>query len=176
MVDRGRPDPHGVLIGRLDRRGRLLWSLPKGHVEAGETPEDAAIREVEEETGIRGHVVAKLGVIDFWFVAGGQRVHKTVHHFLLEADSGELSDADIEVDEVAWVPLDQLPHRLAYDTERKLLDRLPEQLGGPNHKDGPQPGGLQKDGLQKDAHGRGGHRGSADRQGATGPGDGAGTP
>ncbi len=129
VVDRGRPDPHGALIGRLDRRGRLLWSLPKGHVEAGETPEDAAIREVEEETGIRGHVVAKLGVIDFWFVAGGHRVHKTVHHFLLEADSGELSDADIEVDEVAWVPLDQLPTRLAYDTERKLLRRLPDQLG-----------------------------------------------
>ena len=72
--------------------------------------------------------MAKLGVIDFWFVAGGTRIHKTVHHFLLEAESGELSDADVEVDEVAWVPLAELPERLAYDTERKLMAKLPEQL------------------------------------------------
>ena len=121
VVDRAGPVPQGALIGRLDRRGRLLWSLPKGHLEAGETAEDAAIREVEEETGIRGHVLSKLGVIDFWFVAGGARIHKTVHHFLLEAESGELSDADVEVDEVAWVPLEELAERLAYVTERKLL-------------------------------------------------------
>lgn len=129
VVDRGGPVPKAALIGRLDRRGRLLWSLPKGHLEEGETAEDAAIREVEEETGIRGHVLSKLGVIDFWFVAGGARIHKTVHHFLLEADSGELSDADVEVDEVAWVPLTEVAGRLAYDTERKLLATLPEQLG-----------------------------------------------
>ena len=128
VVDRGGPVPQGALIGRFDRRGRLLWSLPKGHLENGETPEDAAVREVEEETGIRGRVLGKLGVIDFWFVAGGARIHKTVHHFLLEAVSGELSDADVEVDEVAWVPLDELPERLAYDTERKLMAKLPDQL------------------------------------------------
>ncbi|WP_051098326.1 NUDIX hydrolase [Sporichthya polymorpha] len=128
VVDRAGPVPQGALIGRLDKRGRLLWSLPKGHLEAGETAEDAAVREVEEETGIRGSVLAKLGVIDFWFVAGGARIHKTVHHFLLEAQSGELSDADVEVDEVAWVPLEELPSRLAYDTERKLMAKVPEQL------------------------------------------------
>ena len=72
-----------AVIGRLDRRGRLLWSLPKGHIEEGETAEQAAVREVEEETGIIGCVVAPLGTIDFWFVAEDRRVHKTVHHFLL---------------------------------------------------------------------------------------------
>lgn len=128
LVDRDLDTPRAVLIGRYDRKGKLLWSLPKGHVERGESPDAAAVREVEEETGIRGHVIAELGTIDFWFVAEGQRIHKTVHHFLLEADSGELSDADIEVDQVAWVPLDELPDRLAYDTERKLLDRLPDLL------------------------------------------------
>jgi 8-oxo-dGTP pyrophosphatase MutT (NUDIX family) len=127
-VDRDQASPRAVLIGRYDRRGRLLWSLPKGHVESGESPADAAVREVEEETGIRGRVIAELGTIDFWFVAAGQRIHKTVHHFLLAAESGELSDADIEVDQVAWVPLDELPDRLAYDTERQLLDRLPNLL------------------------------------------------
>lgn len=116
------------MIGRLDRRGRLLWSLPKGHIEAGETAEEAAVREVEEETGIIGRVVAPLGTIDFWFVAEDRRVHKTVHHFLLQALGGELSDDDIEVAEVAWVPLDELESRLAYADERRLIRRATELL------------------------------------------------
>lgn len=117
-----------AVIGRLDRRGRLLWSLPKGHIEAGETAEQAAVREVEEETGIIGAVVATLGTIDFWFVAEDRRVHKTVHHFLLRALGGELSDADVEVAEVAWVPLGELESRLAYADERRLVRRANELL------------------------------------------------
>ena len=97
-----------ALIGRLDRRGRLLWSLPKGHLEEGETAEQAAVREVEEETGIIASVRAFLGSIDYWFVAEDRRIHKTVHHYLLRAHGGELSDADVEVTEVAWVPLSEL--------------------------------------------------------------------
>lgn len=116
------------MIGRLDRKGRLLWSLPKGHIEAGETAEEAAVREVEEETGIIGRVVAPLGTIDFWFVAEDRRVHKTVHHFLLQALGGELSDDDVEVAEVAWVPLDELEDRLAYADERRLIRRATELL------------------------------------------------
>ncbi len=122
----------GALIGRLDRRGRLLWSLPKGHVEQGETDEQTAVREVHEETGIRGEVWGKLGTIDFWFVADGRRVHKTVHHFLLvvlDPDGGlTLSDEDVEVSEVAWVPLEQVSARLAYADERSLVARVPELL------------------------------------------------
>src|SRR5438477_12578023 len=121
VVDRDAGAPRAALIGRIDRRGRLLWSLPKGHVEIGETTEDAAIREVAEETGITGRVLAPLGTIDFWFVAEGRRIHKTVHHFLLLASGGELSDADIEVEQVEWVPLTELASRLAYDDERRLV-------------------------------------------------------
>jgi ADP-ribose pyrophosphatase YjhB (NUDIX family) len=115
-------EPRAALIGRLDRRGRLLWSLPKGHVEAGETHEDTAVREVAEETGITGRVLARLGTIDFWFVADGRRIHKTVHHFLLLAQGGELSDEDIEVEAVEWVPLGELAERLAYADERRLVE------------------------------------------------------
>ncbi|MFZ2177613.1 MAG: NUDIX hydrolase [Rhodococcus sp. (in: high G+C Gram-positive bacteria)] len=111
-----------ALIGRTDRRGRLLWSLPKGHIEQGETPEQTAIREVEEETGIRGSVLASLGSIDYWFVTDGRRIHKTVHHYLLRYLGGELSDEDVEVTEVAWVPLEELGSRLAYADERKLAE------------------------------------------------------
>jgi 8-oxo-dGTP pyrophosphatase MutT (NUDIX family) len=128
VADDGVTGPRAALIGRTDRRGRLLWSLPKGHIEEGETPEDTAVREVAEETGIIGEVVAPLGIIDFWFVADGRRVHKTVHHFLLRAIGGALSDADVEVTEVAWVPLDELSGRLAYADERALVERAPALL------------------------------------------------
>lgn len=124
VVDRSGTAPQAALIGRHDRRGRLLWSLPKGHLEPGESYEDAAVREVEEETGIRGRLLAPLGTIDFWFVAEGRRIHKTVHHYLLEAAGGSLSDEDAEVVEVAWVPLDEVPSRLAYADERRLVGRV----------------------------------------------------
>lgn len=121
VVDLSGDVPHGALIGRTNRRGQLLWSLPKGHIEPGETAEQAAMREVAEETGITGTIVGELGKIDFWFVAEGRRVHKTVHHYLLRATGGELSDSDIEVTEVAWVPLPQIADKLAYADERDLL-------------------------------------------------------
>jgi ADP-ribose pyrophosphatase YjhB (NUDIX family) len=124
VVDRSGSATRAALIARHDRRGRLVWSLPKGHLENGETPEDAAVREVEEETGIRGVVLGALGTIDFWFVAEQRRVHKTVHHYLLEASSGELSDADIEVVEVAWVPLAEVSATLAYADERRLITKV----------------------------------------------------
>lgn len=128
VLDRLSADACGALIGRLDRRGRLLWSLPKGHLESGETIEQTAAREVAEETGIQGDVIARLGVIDFWFVAGGSRIHKTVHHYLLLATGGVLSDEDVEVSEVAWVPLAQVAERLAYDDERRLVLAVPGLL------------------------------------------------
>lgn len=126
VVDRRGDSLLAVLIGRLDRHGHLRWSLPKGHIEPGETPEQAAEREVHEETGISSRVLAPLGTIDFWFTSDRRRVHKTVHHFLLEARGGELSDTDIEVDEVAWVPLDEVAERLAHEDERRLLEHLPD--------------------------------------------------
>jgi 8-oxo-dGTP pyrophosphatase MutT (NUDIX family) len=135
-IDGPREDQVAALIGRIDRRGRLLWSLPKGHIEVGETAEQTAIREVAEETGVQGDVLAALGSIDYWFVTDGRRVHKTVHHYLLRFSSGELCDDDDEVAEVAWVPIRELPSRLAYADERRLavvadelIDRL--QTDGP---------------------------------------------
>ncbi|MCU1656510.1 MAG: ADP-ribose pyrophosphatase [Pseudonocardiales bacterium] len=122
IVDLDGDVPLGALIGRTDKLGRLLWSLPKGHIEEGETAEQAAVREVAEETGITGEILAELGTIDFWFVAEGRRVHKTVRHYLLRATGGELSDADIEVTAVAWVPLPDIQEQLAYPDERGLVE------------------------------------------------------
>lgn len=116
-------DRRAAVIGRIDRRGALVWSLPKGHVEDGETNAQAAVREVREETGIAGEVLRELGTIDYWFVVENRRVHKTVHHFLMTAVGGELSAEDVEVTEVAWVPLGDLDQRLAYADERRLVRR-----------------------------------------------------
>lgn len=120
--------PRAALIARYDRDGRLRWSLPKGHVEAEETIEEAAVREVEEETGILGRIIAPLGSVDYWFSADHGRVHKTVHHHLLLAVGGELSDADVEVAAVAWFPLDEVHGRLTHDDERLLVAKVPELL------------------------------------------------
>lgn len=117
----GADELRAALIGRVDRRGRTLWSLPKGHIETGETAELTAIREVAEETGLTGSVLAPIGKIDYWFAVEGRRVHKTVHHFLLSWQSGDLSTEDYEVSEVAWVPLAELTTRLTYSDERKLV-------------------------------------------------------
>ncbi len=119
-----------ALIARHDRRSRLLWSLPKGHVEAGETPEEAALREVLEETGLVGRIVAPLGVIDFWFVVEDRRIHKTVHHFVIEAIGGDLSDEDVEVEAVEWIPFDQVLRRLAYGDERRLVEKVADIVPG----------------------------------------------
>ncbi|WP_425279020.1 NUDIX hydrolase [Corynebacterium bovis] len=119
-----------ALIGRLDRRGRLLWSMPKGHIEPDESHHATAEREVWEETGIAGEVFADLGTIDYWFVSDGVRIHKTVHHHLLRYVDGDLNDEDPEVTEVAWLPVSHLVERLAYADERTLArqayDRLPD--------------------------------------------------
>lgn len=121
-IDGPKESQVAALIGRIDRRGRMLWSLPKGHIEMGETAEQTAVREVAEETGVQGSVLAALGSIDYWFVTEGRRVHKTVHHYLMRFLGGELSDEDVEVTEVAWVPLKELPSRLAYADERRLAE------------------------------------------------------
>ena len=117
----------GLLIGRRDQKDtsgkRILWSLPKGHIEEGETPEQAALREVHEETGIESVIEKSLGVIDFWFMAGGKRIHKTVHHYLFRESGGLLAPQESEVDEVAWFPLEEIIGRLAYPDEKKLISR-----------------------------------------------------
>lgn len=117
----------GLLIGRRDHKdstgSRILWSLPKGHIEDGETPEQAAIREVTEETGIRSEIERSLGVIDFWFMAGGKRIHKTVHHFQFKETGGILAPQESEVDEVGWFPLNEIIGLLAYPDEKKLIAR-----------------------------------------------------
>ncbi|GMA21602.1 hypothetical protein GCM10025862_36230 [Arsenicicoccus piscis] len=82
-VEQGRAEL--AIIARHNRAGRVEWCLPKGHIEGTETLEQTAVREVAEETGIEGRVLTRLGSIDYWFTTSSARVHKVVHHYLLEA-------------------------------------------------------------------------------------------
>ncbi len=117
--------PEAAIIARRNRAGRLEWCLPKGHLEGDETPEQAAVREISEETGITGRVVRPLGVIDYWFTGEDRRVHKVVHHFLLAQAGGVLGvdgDPDGEAEKAAWVLVGELAERLAYPNERRLAE------------------------------------------------------
>ena len=114
-----------ALIRATNLRGDPVWGLPKGHPKQRERPIDAAIREVEEETGLvvqlEGHVPAAS--IDYWFVArDGVRVHKRVDFYRMAAVGGDPTHHDDEVDEVALLPPAEARARLTYDNERAVLD------------------------------------------------------
>lgn len=122
-----------AVIARRNRGGKLEWCLPKGHLEGTETPEQAAVREVSEETGIHSQVLKHLATIDYWFSGTDRRVHKVVHHFLLEALGGELTtenDPDHEAEAVEWVRLDEVAARLAYPNERRIIAMVRDLLMG----------------------------------------------
>jgi 8-oxo-dGTP pyrophosphatase MutT (NUDIX family) len=119
-----RPDGRWVvLISRRNAAGELQWTLPKGGPEEGEGLEVAAVREVEEETGLRCRIEQKLGVIDYWFVwrSAEVRYHKFVHYFLMRHDGGEAGPRDEEAEEVAWMPLPQALDRLTHHCQAIVI-------------------------------------------------------
>ncbi len=130
VVDNPVSPRRAVLIAHRLRGGRLAWTLPKGHVEKGESHEQTAVREVREETGLTARVLAPLGVTDYWFVADSRRIHKWVHHYVLVEAAGELSTEDAEVEQVSWFDLNELSGRLRHRDERRLVAALPDALAG----------------------------------------------
>lgn len=112
-----------ALISHRNRGGRVDWCLPKGHPENNETLEQAAIREVFEETGLEAKIVKKLGTISYRFKVGNKRISKTVHHFLMTQVGGSLdpnNDPAGEVIDAEWVDLEKLQDVLAHENERKM--------------------------------------------------------
>jgi 8-oxo-dGTP diphosphatase len=110
-------------VAMIATRGRTRWGLPKGAVSPGETAEEAALREVLEETGIEARVLEKLDTIAYFFRARGELIHKKVDFYLMEYVAGRLTPQLSEVDDVEWVEIHEALQRSSFDSERKLLEK-----------------------------------------------------
>lgn len=124
-----------ALILRLTPEGKKIWCLPKGKVEKGETLVQTAVREVREETGMKGEIVKKLGSINYWFYSPKDnfKVYKTVHFYLMNYISGNPKDHNWEVQDVKWHKVEDVLNYLNYDSERdiarkagKILNKISE--------------------------------------------------
>jgi 8-oxo-dGTP pyrophosphatase MutT (NUDIX family) len=103
--------------------GRRVLGLPKGHPDGAETPEQAATREVSEETGVRAELVEELGDVEYDYERGGRRIHKVVRFFLFDYLSGDLADHDHEIEEARWMGLAQAAAELTFPGEREIVGR-----------------------------------------------------
>jgi 8-oxo-dGTP pyrophosphatase MutT (NUDIX family) len=125
-----KQNDHGYDVVLIYRTRHDDWSLPKGHIEAGESREQAAIREVQEETGIDSRIVSPLGEATYFFrKRGGDLVRKTVYHFLMEALTTELGKPNWEVTEARWVPITEAQSLLSYEKDREVVTQATAQLG-----------------------------------------------
>ena len=116
------------VAGRRSHSHAGTWTLPKGTPEAGETTEQTAVREVNEETGLRVRITEPFGSIEYTFIQHGTRIRKTVHYFLMEPVGGALADHDHEFEEVRWIPMTEADAILTFDTERALVARAVAHL------------------------------------------------
>jgi 8-oxo-dGTP diphosphatase len=129
VVFRPSPKGKGWEIVAVQRPRHDDWSLPKGHLEDGETKEQAALREVKEETGLDARILNHLGAIQYYFrKPKGDLIHKVVHFYLMEATSSELGKANWEVAEVRWVPIDEAQNLLSYKNDMGVVTKAHAEL------------------------------------------------
>lgn len=120
----------GFEVAVIRLKGGKVLALPKGLVDEGETPEEAALREVREETGMEGEMVAPLGYIRYYYYLKEEdtRYFKLVHFFLLRWRGGSEKDHDWEVEGVEWLPMERARTSLSYKGEREVLERAWEYM------------------------------------------------
>jgi ADP-ribose pyrophosphatase YjhB (NUDIX family) len=113
-----------VVVIRPVRRGNHyeIWALPKGHPDGDESPIEAAVREVREETGVEAEPIEQLGEIHYTYERRGHEVSKRVVFYLFEYRTGELTHDD-EIEEVRWMPLEEAAHALTHAGEREMVQR-----------------------------------------------------
>lgn len=110
--------------------GARVLGLPKGIIDDGETPLEAAVREVREEGGVEVEHLAQLGEVRYWYVRAGERIAKSVAFHLFRYRSGDTSDHDHEVEEARWMPLSEALAALTYAGEREMVQRAAVVLSG----------------------------------------------
>ena len=115
----------GLEIALISVRNGGAWCLPKGIVDKGETTEETAVREVMEETGITGRIIASLGEIRYWYFIKTQNIkcRKTVQFYLMEYVSGDTSNHDFEVDDAAWFSPGAALQKVSYRGDREILEK-----------------------------------------------------
>ena len=99
------------------------WGFPKGRIgdtKRGESKEEAAIREVKEETGIEVTIIQPLSPETYWFVWEGEKVKKTVYYFIMEHAGGDTQKRDMEMEQVEWLPIQEVENRLTYPSDKKV--------------------------------------------------------
>ncbi len=119
-----------ALAARRTRRGELAWGLPKGLIEPDERPEDAALREVREETGLFAEIDDDLGTISYFYRWDEVGVRKTVRFYLMHATGGDMADHDHEMEEIRWFPGASAVRRATYRSEREVVERAVAILEG----------------------------------------------
>jgi 8-oxo-dGTP pyrophosphatase MutT (NUDIX family) len=124
-----RGDEVAVIVPKkLSPEGRRVLALPKGHPDEGETMEEAATREVREETGLEAELIEKLGHVEYWYQRKGRRILKKVTFYLFEYRSGSVEDHDDEIEEARWMPLEQAARELSFPGEREMVKRALSRL------------------------------------------------
>jgi mutator protein MutT len=113
---------------KRDASRRRVLGLPKGHLDGGETPEEAAKREVAEETGVTAELIEKLGEVEYNYERRGRRRAKRVVFYLFEYRSGSLEDHDQEIEDARWMPLEEAAEALTYPGEREIVRRALSRL------------------------------------------------
>lgn len=123
MVVRGQ-EVVAIVPVKRDANGQRVLGLPKGHPEPGETAEQAAIREVREETGVTADLIEPLGEVTYAYERRGRRIAKRVAFFLFEYRSGDLADHDHEIEDARWMQLPEAAAQLSYEGEREMVRRV----------------------------------------------------
>jgi 8-oxo-dGTP pyrophosphatase MutT (NUDIX family) len=108
--------------------GARVTGLPKGHLDGDETPEQAAQREIAEETGVEADLIEELGDVRYRYERHRRRIDKVVRFYLFRYRSGDVADHDHEIEEARWVPLEQAADELTYTGERDMVRRALSRL------------------------------------------------